>query len=76
MGGAAIYLSDYSVLECYNCTFLENDVNCSSKGGVGGAIGLDNFAAIAACNNCIFKDNKARSGGAVRLTKNSRFSNC
>jgi hypothetical protein len=49
MGGTAIYLTDISRLKCYNCSFLSNDADCSLRGGVGGAIYLDNFSAIDTC---------------------------
>ncbi len=76
MGGTAIYLTDNSKLQCYNCSFLNNDADCSYNGGVGGAIYLSDFSVIDICWNCEFIGNIARSGGAIYLTENSIFSNC
>jgi hypothetical protein len=49
MGGTAIYLTDSSTLQCYNCSFLNNDAICLEKGGVGGAIYLSDSSVIDIC---------------------------
>ncbi len=59
-GGAAIYLNNYSLLECVKCEFLNNTVNASESGGVGGAILLNSSSTIERCIDCKFNGNGAR----------------
>jgi hypothetical protein len=75
-GGAAIYLNKKSLLECIECTFINNTVNVSITGGFGGAIFLDSFSTIEKCVDCKFNGNGARYGGSVALKDRSIFKNC
>jgi hypothetical protein len=59
-GGTAIYLNNYLLLECVKCEFLNNTVNASETGGVGGAILLNSSSAIERCIDCKFNGNAAR----------------
>ncbi len=57
-GGGAIYVAGNSNLQISNSTFS----NCSSNGGVGGALMIENSTAVM--NNCKIHNSSSQYGGA------------
>jgi hypothetical protein len=58
------------------CTFINNTVNVSEIGGVGGAILLNSSSTIERCIDCKFNGNGARWGGSIALRDRSTLKNC
>lgn len=60
--GGAIHMQELSTLVADNCTFTKNYAITNARGG---AIYLDQSKGSLTLNNCTFKENGAREGGAV-----------
>jgi hypothetical protein len=71
IGGAAIYLSKFSKLQCINCKFEKNFVSGNKTHTKGGSINVNLFSSIDRCDNCVFNNNFAHSGGAIIIKDNS-----